>query len=159
MIQNVKLFNTNGGSVTVGEIINSLSAVLVHHKANTQTNVKAVCLPWTIPTNAFVDAKILEMNSANLVVVAAAGNDGVNVNTKSPAGVDQIVTVGSYNSDEQVTSFTNAPYSSSNSFINFGAQLDIFAYGVGVDVADYADLYIHTYITTWEGICSLVLVL
>lgn len=140
ILQNVKLFNTNGGSVTVGEIINSLSAVLVHHKANTQTNVKAVCLPWTIPTNAFVDAKILEMNSANLVVVAAAGNDGVNVNTKSPAGVDQIVTVGSYNSDEQVTSFTNAPYSSSNSFINFGAQLDIFAYGVGVDVADYANV-------------------
>lgn len=140
ILQNVKLFNTNGGSVTVGDIINSLSAVLVHHKANTQSDVKSVCLPWTIPTNAFVDAKILEMNASNLVVVAAAGNDGVDVNTKSPAGVDQIVTVGSFNSDEQVTTFTNAPYSSSNSFVNYGAELDIFAYGVGVDVADFSNV-------------------
>jgi len=80
----------------------------VHHNANTNSNVKAVCLPWTIPTNAFVDAKILEMNASNLVVVAAAGNDGVNVNTKSPAGVDEIITVGSFNNDLQVTSFINA---------------------------------------------------
>jgi subtilisin family serine protease len=135
-LQNVKLFNTNGGNVTVGEIINSLSACLVHHKANTQTDVKAVCLPWTIPVNAFVDAKILEMNASNMVVVAAAGNDGVDVNTKSPAGVNEIITVGSFNSDEQVTSFTNAPHSSSNSFVNYGAELDIFAIGVGIDVAD-----------------------
>ena len=140
ILQNVKLFNTNGGSVTVGDIINSLSAILVHHNANTSSNVKAVCLPWTIPTNAFVDAKILEMNASNLVVVAAAGNDGVDVNTKSPAGVDQIVTVGSFNSDEQVTTFTNAPYSSSNSFVNYGAELDIFAYGVGINVADFANV-------------------
>lgn len=139
ILQNIKLFNTNGGAITVGEIMNALNAVLVHHNANTKTDVKAVCLPWTIPTNAFVDAKVLEMNASNLVVVAAAGNDGVDVDTKTPAGVDNIITVGSFNSDEQVTSFTNAPHSASNSFVNYGAELDIFAYGVGVDVADFAD--------------------
>ena len=140
ILQNIKLFNTNGGSVTVGEIINSLSAILVHHNANTNSNVKAVCLPWTIPTNAFVDAKILEMNASNLVVVAAAGNDGVNVNTRSPAGVDEIITVGSFNNDLQVTTFTNAPHSSGNNFINFGSQLDMFAIGVDVDVADSSNV-------------------
>lgn len=140
VLENVKLFNANGGAITVGEIINGLNACLVHHKANTQTDVKAVCLPWTIPTNAFVDAKILEMNASNMVVVAAAGNDGVDVNTRTPAGVDKIITVGSFNADEQVTAFTNAPHSASNSFINYGAELDIFAFGVGVDVADFADV-------------------
>ncbi len=140
ILGNVKLFNENSGSITVGEIINSLSAVLVHHNANTSSDVKAVCLPWSFPTNAFVDAKVLELNANNLVVVASAGNQGVNVDTISPAGVDQIVTVGSYNADEEVTAFTNKPYSSGNSFINYGAQLDIFAYGVDIDVADFANV-------------------
>ena len=139
-LQNVKLMNENSGSITVGEIINSLSAVLVHHNANTSSDVKAVCLPWSFPTNAFVDAKVLELNANNLVVVASAGNNGVNVDTISPAGVDEIITVGAYNADEEVTTFTNKPHSSSDGFINYGAQLDIFAYGVDVDVADFEDV-------------------
>ena len=139
-LMNVKLFHEYSANTTVGAIINALSACLVHHNANTSTDVKAVCLPWTITSNAFVDAKILEMNASNMVVVAASGNDGVDVNTKSPAGVDEIITVGSFDSDLNVTSFTNTPHSSTNSFINYGAQLDMFAYGVEIDVADKANV-------------------
>ena len=94
----------------------------------------------TCTLQSFVDAKILEMNASNMVVVAASGNDGVDVNTKSPAGVDEIITVGSFDSDLNVTSFTNTPHSSTNSFINYGAQLDMFAYGVEIDVADKANV-------------------
>lgn len=133
-LKNVKMFNSASGSITVGEIISGLDAVLADHKG-TQSDVKVVCLPWNLTKNSFIDAKIREMNSSNMVVVAAAGNDGVDVNTVSPAGVDNIITVGSYDFDLQVTAFTNAPRQSTPGFVNYGAELDIFAPGVDITVA------------------------
>jgi len=134
-LRNVKMFNSASGNITVGEIISGLDAVLADH-ITSQSDVKVVCLPWNLTKNDFVDAKVREMNASNLVVVAAAGNDGVDVNTVSPAGVDNIITVGSYDYDLQVTAFTNAPRQSAPSFVNYGAELDIFAPGVGITVAD-----------------------
>ena len=130
----VKLFETGGGSITLGEIVDALDAVLVHHNANNPSQVKVVCLPWTTPQNNFLDNKIIEMNNSNLIVVAAAGNDGVDVDTVSPAGVNVVLTVGSYNSDFQVTEFTNVPWSDPTAPYNnnYGAALDIFALGVDV---------------------------
>ena len=138
-LQNVKLFNAVSGNITVGEIIDALAAILTHHNANTPTLCKVVCLPWTIPSNAFVDAKIAELNASNLIVVAAAGNAGVDVSTVSPGGVREIITVGSFNHSQEVTSFTNAPYNSNTGWINFGAEVDCFAIGVDVPCADYAN--------------------
>ena len=139
-LQNIKLFNAVSGSVTVGEIIDALAAILTHHNANDNTKAKVVCLPWTIPSNAFVNAKVQELNDSNLVVVAAAGNAGADVSTVSPAGVKNIITVGSFNDSLQVTSFTNAPYNSTTGWINFGAEVDSFAIGVDVPAADYANV-------------------
>jgi hypothetical protein len=133
----VKLFDTATGSITVGEIVDALDEVLAHHLGASPSQVKVVCLPWTTAQNNFLDNKITEMNATNLVVVAAAGNDGVDVNTVSPAGVEVVLTVGSYNQDYAVTSFTNVPWTDpatpySN---NYGAALDIFALGVNVSCA------------------------
>lgn len=140
-LHNVKLFDANQGDITVGEIILAFDAVLSHHNAS-PTQPKVVCMPWTISQNAFVDSKITEMNQSNLVVVCAAGNDGVDVNTVSPAGVDQAVTVGAVNSSLEVTAFTNVPFSSSGTFNNnYGAQLDIFAAGIDVSHALIAGGY------------------
>lgn len=134
-LKNVKMFNSASGNITVGEIISGLDAVLSDHMSS-QSDVKVVCLPWNVTKNAFVDAKIREMNASNMIVVAAAGNDGVDVNTVSPAGVDLILTVGSHNVDLEVTSFTNAPRQSVPAFVNYGAELDLFAMGVDITVAD-----------------------
>ncbi len=136
----VKLFNSVNGSVTIGEILDALDAVLVHHQSNNPSQVKVVCLPWTTSQNNFLDNKITEMNASNLVVVAAAGNDGVDVNTVSPAGVEVVLTVGAVNQDYLVTSFTNVPWSSPTTpyFNNYGAALDIFALGVNVSCAGNA---------------------
>ena len=133
----VKLFDTATGSITVGEIVDALDEVLAHHLGSNPSQVKVVCLPWTTAQNNFLDNKITEMNASNLVIVAAAGNDGVDVNTVSPAGVEVVITVGSYNQDYAVTSFTNVPWTDpatpySN---NYGAALDIFALGVDVSCA------------------------
>ena len=133
----VKLFDSATGSITVGEIVDALDEVLAHHLDSNPSQVKVVCLPWATAQNNFLDNKITEMNDSNLVVVAAAGNDGVDVNTVSPAGVEVVLTVGSYNQDYIVTSFTNVPWTDpatpySN---NYGAALDIFALGVDVSCA------------------------
>lgn len=133
----VKLFDVDQGSITIGEIMNALDAILVHHNNNNPGKAKAVCLPWTTPQNNFLDNKITEMNASNLVVVASAGNDGVDVNTVSPAGVDSVITVGAYNADFEVTTFTNVPWTNPTTayFNNYGAALDIFTLGVDISVA------------------------
>lgn len=126
-LHNVKLFNSSSADITVGEIIDALDAVKTHH-LQTASSVKIVCMPWTIPQNNFVDAKVKELAASGLVMVAAAGNDGVDVNTKSPAGVDQIITAGVYNRQYNIGAFTNVPFSSGSNYVNnFGTQLDIFA--------------------------------
>ena len=136
-LYNLKLFNENDGDITIGEIIRGLNAVLYHHNGNLLSKTKTVCLPWVIPQNNFVDAKINEMNENNLIVVCAAGNNGADVNLYSPAGVVNAVTVGVYDRNYNVSSFTNAPWggAATTGFVNYGAELDIFALGVDVDVA------------------------
>jgi subtilisin family serine protease len=133
----VKLFDTNTGNITVGEIVDALDEVLSHHLGSTPSQVKVVCLPWVTAQNNFLDNKIIEMNASNLVVVAAAGNDGADVNTVSPAGVDVVLTVGAYNQDYEVTSFTNVPWTDPATPYNnnYGAALDVFALGVNVSCA------------------------
>ena len=140
-LHNIKLFNAPQGEITIGEIITAFNAILTHH-SDTQGKVKVVCMPWTISKNAFVDSKVEEMNQANLVVVCAAGNDGADVNTVSPAGVDSAITVGAMNEDFSVAPFTNSPFSSSGTYnCNFGAQLDIFALGVDITYANLLGTY------------------
>ena len=138
-LQNVKLFSGNEGSITVGQIIDALDAVLVHHQANSPSTVKVVAMAWTIPQNNFVDAKVLELDANNLLCVVAAGNQGSDVNTFSPAGVNRVLTVGSFNRDLEVGNFTNTPWAGGSAvggYVNYGAELDIFALGVDVDAAD-----------------------
>lgn len=140
-LHNVKLYNT-AGLVKVGDILDAFDAILLHHNSNSPAQPKAVCLPWTTAQNNFIDSKVAEMNNANLIVVASAGNDGVDVNTKSPAGVDAIITVGAFDRNYRVTSFTNSPWAAepgTTVYNNYGAQLDIFALGVDVDTADFTD--------------------
>jgi len=140
-LHNIKLFNAPQGEITIGEIITAFNAILEHH-SNTQGKAKVVCMPWTIGKNAFVDSKVEEMNQGNLVVVCAAGNDGADVNTVSPAGVDSAITVGAMDQNFSVAPFTNSPFSSSGTYnCNFGAQLDIFALGVDVTYANLLGTY------------------
>jgi hypothetical protein len=136
-LHNVKLFDSAASNITVGEIIDALDEVLAHHLGLGPSQVKVVCLPWTTTQSNFLDNKVIELNQNNLIVVAAAGNDGVDVSTKSPAGVRPVVTVGAYDSNYNVTSFTNVPWNDPATAYsnNYGASLDIFALGVNISCA------------------------
>jgi subtilisin family serine protease len=140
-IHNVKLFNAVDGNVTIGEIVNSLDAVYNYHQGNDNTKTKIVCTPWVISQNSFVDAKIQQMNQNNIIVVASAGNNGEDVNQFSPAGNDFAITVGAFNSSNEVTTFTNGPTTDgSTGFVNYGASLDCFALAVDISVADSSNV-------------------
>lgn len=145
-LHNVKLFDNVTGNITIGEILDALDAVLVHHNANNPSLVKVACLAWTTPQNNFLDNKITEMNASNLIVVAAAGNDGVDVNTVSPAGVNSVLTVGAFDQNFAVTAFTNVPWTDPTTPYNnnYGAALDIFALGVNVSCAGISAVDAYT---------------
>jgi len=137
-LHNVKLFNSGSDTSTVVEIVDALDAVLQHHLANSPSQAKVVCMPWIATRNAFIDSKVLEMNSSNLVVVAAAGNNGADVSDYSPAGIRQIITVGAFDSQFAVGPFVNMPWDNTNAvttYNNYGAEIDIFAMGVNVYTA------------------------
>jgi hypothetical protein len=137
-LHNVKLFNSGSDTITVAEILSALDAVLTHHLANSPSQTKVACMPWVASRNAFIDSKILELNSAGVVVVAAAGNNSDNVSNYSPAGVREIITVGAHDSNWIVSAFTNMPWDGTDavlSYNNYGAEIDIFAPGAGVQVA------------------------
>lgn len=138
-LYNVKMFDQLSSNVTLGNVINALDSCLVHHNANNPNDVKVLCAPWVTPQNDLIDAKISEINSSNIVVVAAAGNQGEDVNNYSPAGVNEIITVGAHDNNYMITEFTNTPWDggvANTSVNNYGAAIDIFAVGVNVSGAE-----------------------
>ena len=145
-VKNVKLFNEASGNVTLGNVINALDAVLADHNSGNVADVKVMCAPWTTAQNNLIDSKIGELNSANIVVVAAAGNQNDNVANYSPAGVDAIITVGAHDNDRQIASFTNTPWDGGNATVahpNYGAQVDIFSIGVDVTTCSHISSVVY----------------
>jgi len=150
-LKNVKLFNTANGTITVGEVVDALEEVLVDHNANTPSTPKVLCMPWTATKNQLIDEKLSQLQDNNLLLVAAAGNNGDEVDNYSPGGLDSITTVGALDitnfQSPVVAPFTNMPlidYIDETATplltnpVN-GAKLDVFAVGVDVSVSDFAN--------------------
>jgi len=68
-----------------------------------------------------LDAAVQALVDQGVVMVIAAGNDGVDVGTASPADTAGAITVGAMDVHDAVPSFSN-----------FGAKVDVFAPGVDV---------------------------
>ena len=65
-----------------------------------------------------LDEAIAASINEGVIYVAAAGNDGRNADTYSPAHVDGVITVGSYNANNQFSLFSN-----------YGSAVDVLAPG------------------------------
>ena len=141
IIQNVKIFDTTNGNILVSDIIEALDAIIDHHTQDGITNLKVVCLPWVTTKNQLIDQSISDLLNLNLLVVAAAGNAGTEVDSFSPGGLNSVITVGAIDRNYSVASFSNLPYTDVESAETrtvklHGATLDIFALGVDIDIAD-----------------------
>lgn len=140
-VYNIKFSNTNSGSVSVGDILTSMNVALSHHNTNTPSTVKAVCMPWTTAKNSLIDAKLQELESHNMIVICSAGNNAADVDSYSPAGLDQVMTVGAYNNSYQVGAFgADATWSGGSTGCNLGEEVDIYALGTNVSIADSSNV-------------------
>lgn len=154
-LKSVKLFQDSNGTITVQEIVDGLDAILTDHSTSSSV-VKVVCMPWKVTKNSLIDAKLAQLQDAGLILVAAAGNDSDEVDNYSPGGLDSIITVGAYDHEtNQVASFNNLPridYVDDTATpiiaerVN-NAQIDLFAVGTNVPVADVLDSNNYNYLT------------
>ena len=154
-LKNVKVFETANGTITVGDLIAALDAILVDHNANTPADPKAVCMPFQVTKNSLVDAKLQQLQSQGLILVAAAGNDTGEVDDYSPGGLDSIITVGAVDNNMVAQSFTNLPWggdldanvNNMGKEVKFNAELDVWAPGSSIDVADNANVSNYVSVT------------
>jgi subtilisin family serine protease len=136
-VLSVKVMNASTYSGTVGSMIEAMNVVLTHHQLSTPSKVKTVCIPWTTSKNSLIDSKLQELESHNMMVVCSAGNDADDTDNYSPAGLDQVMTVGAYNSSWVVGGFgANATWSGGSAGSNLGEEVDIYALGSNVSIAD-----------------------
>lgn len=136
-LHNVRMMNSNPYTGTVGAVIDALDAVSVHHNANTPSQTKTVVCCWTTSKNSLIDSKIAQLENNNLVVVAAAGNDGADTDNYSPAGLDSVLTVGAMNINGHVAEIDGGK-------CNLGEENDIYALGDSVSVINFTDNSAYT---------------
>lgn len=140
-LYNVKMFNDGAGSISVGEVVGALDEVAQHHN-NTPSDPKVVCMAFTLSKSELIDDTLNDMLDDGLIIVAAAGNEGGEVDDYSPGGLDTVITVGSVDTDYQVMDITNRPIVDTSAnvdlykAVNNDAKLDIFAIGKDVMIAD-----------------------
>ena len=131
---------------TVGEVVSALDSVAVHHAANDASDPKVVCMPFTMTKSQLIDDTLNDMLDDGLIVIAAAGNDGGEVDNFTPGGLDTVITVGAIDNSYKVMDITNRPIVDTSANIdlersvNTNAKLDIFAIGKDVMIADSSNV-------------------
>jgi len=122
-------------STTVGELLKAFDAVLADHLQT--PGIKVVNCSWTVPKSRLLDTKITELQNAGLVVVAAAGNTGIDADTLSPVGLDTVLGVAASDAYDRVVSWVPGGVGISN----WGSEVDITAPGINVLVANRFNTY------------------
>lgn len=141
-LYNVKMFNEGAGNISIGDVIGALDQVASHHANNDASDPKVVCMPFTMTKSQLIDDTLNDMLDDGLVIVAAAGNEGGEVDDFSPGGLDTVITVGSVDANYEVMDITNRPIVNASANVdilrdvNNNAKLDIFAIGQNVQIAD-----------------------
>ena len=133
-VMNVKI----GGSSHTANLIEigmAIDAILVEVSAN-PTVSRVVNMSWGIARSGWLDSKVQSLLDAGVTVVCAAGNSGISVEDISPAGMDNVITVGATDRYDIPAGFNNISPSDSGLVTSAGLSLDIFAPGDNVTVAD-----------------------
>lgn len=136
-LHNVRMMNANPYTGTVADVIEALEAIQVHHNANTPSQTKTVVACWTASKNSLIDSKFKQLEDNNMVIVAAAGNQGADTDNYSPAGLDSVLTVGAMNNGGHVAELDGGK-------CNLGEENDIYALGNSVSVSSFTDNSAYT---------------
>lgn len=125
-------------------------------------------MPWTVTKNQLIDDKCNELLGENLMLVAGAGNRGndVDVDSYTPGGLDTITTVGSHDHTFKVSTFSQLPIKDyvdanttpmiQNGLHSADAEIDLFAIGENVSVADQANVANYVTISGTSAAAAMV---
>lgn len=132
-VKSVKIFD-NTKTTMISDLVAALDAVYADVIANPD-KVSIVNMSWAIPKNEYVEMKIQLLINAGSIVVAAAGNSGVEIANTTPASMANVLTIGAYDMDFNPASFSNfSAISNTHGDTNYGS-LDGWAPGVDIKVA------------------------
>lgn len=113
-----------GQSISISILLNAFNSILNDHQLT--PGIKVVNCSWSIPKNTILDSKIIELQQAGLIVVAAAGNNLVDADTLSPVGLDTVIGVAASDAFDRVINWGVGAGS------NWGPDVDITAPGIDV---------------------------
>jgi subtilisin family serine protease len=133
-IKNVKIFSTT--TVTMlSDITHALDITLSAILANT-TKYNIVNMSWAIEKNTYIESKIDALINAGAIVIASAGNSGVPIEQVTPASMERVITVGSYNQSFAPASFSDysGPLNTSLNDTNHGSTGPLDGWAPGVDI-------------------------
>ena len=133
----VKIFQ-QGITTKYSDLLSAFDEIINDKKLNLD-RPSYVNLSWSIPKDTYLENKIRVLISYNVYVVAAAGNSGLPIGDVTPASMNDVVTVGAYNTDFQPCDFssyqpTNPQLNTSQNQVNYG-ELDGWAPGENIRTA------------------------
>jgi len=134
--------SVDGGAIKLENVLNAFNSVRYHvsnNRADFNTS-PTVCMAWSFAKSQLLDRYVSYLyNREGILMVAAAGNDGADVDGYSPAGINEILTVGASDSSDNVPTFSNdagaVVEQGSGLQTNGGEEVDVFAPGVAVNMA------------------------
>ena len=124
------------------DMINAMDAIYQDFVSNNYQNAVINC-SWTIDKNTFIESKFQILINMGLIVIAAAGNNGTPIQDVTPASMDTVITMGSFNTDLEpcdFSNYSNSMISVTNAPTNHG-ELDGWAPGENIYVAGLQGSY------------------
>ena len=114
--------------IPISSLLSAFDTILQDHNNSDPAIPKIVNCSWIVSKSQILDTKITELQSNNLVVVAAAGNGAVAANDYSPVGLNTVIGVGASDAYDRVINW------GPNSGSNWGPEVDITAPGIDIDL-------------------------
>lgn len=111
--------------------------------ATDPNKTRIVNMSWGITRSSWLDSKVESLLDAGVSVICAAGNGGISVEDISPAGIDNVITVGAIDQYDIPAGYNNISPTDSGLVSSDGLSLDIFAPGDEVCVPNGTDSYAY----------------
>ena len=111
-----------------GNLLDCLDIILGDHLVSANV-VKILNISWVMKKNPVLECAINQLIDANILVVAATGDNAENVSDLTPAGMERVLTVGASDSYDRVMQFQSERGSAET---NWGLQVNLFAPGINV---------------------------
>lgn len=101
----VKLFDSDVPTKQ-SDILNALNEI-ADYINNNPNKLCVLNMSWAIPKNEFIESKLRLIKYKGAALVASAGNSGQPITDVTPAGMNEVYTIGSYNSSFLPSDFSD----------------------------------------------------